>query len=142
MKQTKYQNSTYSYHNTFRFPSSGYLNSNIVKVVYPKSIEEFKTFTTRENATTFLFLAHRQDPEMHRIISIIADLATSVNKLIVIDVAILPELGQKFQVQKPTLVKIYKGHPVRFFTKEFSTKCLRGFMKIKSTARWRRPEMR
>ena len=142
MRCTKYQNSEYSYRDTFAFPSETFLNTQKQRVFLPLTVDEFDKFTLRENALSLVFFANRHDPEMNRILEMLAPLATNVRKVIVVDVAALPELGRRFEVSGPRLLKMYKGRPVRFFQEEFTPKCLRTFTDAPSTARWRQPSIR
>jgi len=142
MRCTKYQNSTYSYRDTFAFPSETYLNTQTERVVYPQTVSEFDSFTMRENAISLAFFANSKDPEMGRILKILTPIATNVNKLVVVDVNILPRLGSRFGIDCPTLFKIYKGRVVREFKREFTAECLATFASMPSTARWRQPNIR
>lgn len=142
MRCEKYENSKYSYRETLRFPSSTYLNTQRQRIVFPLTVDEFDSFTLRENALSFAFFANKKDPEMDRILSILENVATNIHKLIVVDVGILPELGIKYEIKRPTLLKLYKGHVVRFFEQEFTYDCIRKFTSAPSTARWRQPNIR
>jgi hypothetical protein len=142
MHATKYQNTQYNYRDTFAFPSDTYLNTQRQRIFSPETVQEFDSFTLRENAVSLAFFANKHDPEMIRILSLLEPLATNVHKLIIIDVSELPELGKKYQVYQPTLMKLFKGHPLRFFQGEFTDECLKNFTQTISMPRWRQPDIR
>jgi len=142
MRCTKYQNSEYSYRDTYAFPSETFLNTQKERIYIPTTVQEFDNFTQRENAVSLVFFANQHDPEMNRVLGLLAPLATNVHKLVLVDVSTLPELGQKYEVDQPKLIKIYKGHPVRVFREQFTEDCLRNFVDNPSTARWRQPNIR
>jgi hypothetical protein len=142
MRYNKYQNSKYSYRDTFAFPSNTYINSEEQRIVTPDTATEFQTFTMRENATQMVFFANSKDPMMATITKLLAPFATNINKLVVIDVDKIPELGSHYEIPCPTLYKIYKGRVVRCFTQKFTSECLQKFASMPSTVRWRQPNMR
>jgi hypothetical protein len=105
-------------------------------------VEEFDTFTMRENALSLVFCANKEDPEMNRILKMLIPLSNNINKLVIVDVGLLPQLGIRFDIKFPTLFKLYKGKIVNLFTSEFTQDCLRKFVYIQSTARWRSTNIR
>lgn len=142
MQHTKYKNSEFTNSTNFQFPSDTILNPSDLIVFVPETINSFHTFTLRENALTLVFFANGKDPEMNQILNLVYPFLSKNNKLIIVDVGKIPDLGVKFQIHKPTLMKIYKGRVIQIFYDKFTHVCLDIFINKPKTLRWRKTIIR
>ena len=140
LSATRYRDSSNGYRETFSFPSVTYQNHQVIARV--QSTSDFDQFTLRENSLCVVFFAHSQDPAMERILQFLNPLASVNTKLLVVDVAILKDLRDRFDIRGPTLLKVYKGKVMNRFNGKFNPESINMFISTPSTVRWRSVDAR
>lgn len=135
---TRYTDSVHNYIDTF--PALTYITHEPIFNVH-RAID-FDAFSLRENATVLAFFAHRDDPAMSAVLSMLLPLLKTTDRLMIIDVDEVKELGERFGITGPTLIKIFKGRVINQFSGTFTPANLQRFVHAPSTARWRRVDAR
>lgn len=89
------------------------------------------TYINREHSVVLVLFGHSSDPAMDTALEAVKPFAVNM----VVDVAKVPELGQKYNIRAPTLMKIYKAHVVRIYTNQFTRPFVKQF--VFATSTWR-----
>lgn len=133
LRCSKYESSRYSYVDGKPFWETFNPTGNCVYV--PKTKEDFMDFIQREYAVCLVFLGNSKDPTFQPILDKIKPFANSVNKLIIVDVGLIPSLGMKYDIKCPTLIKCFQGHLLRVYENAFTEYLIKKFAFATST--WR-----
>jgi len=142
MSATRYQDTLYQ--------NQGYLpvmnakprnlnsNENIIKITSQK---QFDAYVVREMYPVLAFFYDSSQPEQVQVIAdiIIPLLVNTVNKVLLIDCQTVPSLSYIYTFNrpsdKPTLVRLFQGHVLRFFNQPFTYNNVCKF--VTATIRWR-----
>ena len=134
MHQTKYENSVYRYPKSRVFWNT--FNGTDISIFCPQTKQEFDTFVRRQTSVVLVLFISWKYQNCINAYENIKPFVNGVNKLIIVDVDIIPSVAWKYQIQQlPTLLKIFQGHYVRQYQQEFNPSLLKKF--IFSTTTWR-----
>lgn len=137
LRCSKYTDSFYTYPKHWLSPAATYLNPSALLIYCPQSQRDFETFSKREQRKSTAIFGHRDDPEFQRLVSMATPLASQRNKLILVDVGTVPDLGAQFRIDRPKVYKVFNGLAQSKLKQNPTRDCLRRFMCPPSVARWR-----
>ena len=113
----RYQNTVGHSCNFFPSRASTFANRKASVVMETQSLSEFRALTMRESSTHLVLFVHSLDPVMGTVLRNLTPCLSHRNRLVVVAVDRIPELGVMYEITRPSLVKMNKGRIIRRFEK-------------------------
>lgn len=135
LRYSPYQDSTYGYPPSRPFRAISNDRYKTVPVYRPQTQKDYHEYMGREQSIVLALFGNELDPAMHTALAVIMSCMPN-STLVVVDVGKIPELGQRYRIQRPTLMKMNNATIVRPYDNIFTQALVQNF--ILATSTWRR----
>lgn len=142
LRATRYHASQYGYNESVPVLQSLH-PTPVPNVVAIPSLEALQLFGVREKGVHLVLFGDSRDPRMQALLALTAQWATELRKLVVVDIARLPQIAVLFGITQATLCKMFQQRILQVYEdSDISAQKIELFARRVVHPRWRYTDIR